>query len=167
MKANKKFVEEEEAVSAVIGVILMVAITVAIAATVYLYISGLGGSSVTAPTVTLRIVDGSATASSGVIADNGECYRLEHGGGDVITFSDLKIQYRDTGTSTWTTLEVAEAVGEDDFDYAAALTTMSVGDSLSILADHAAGTPEGNYDWRVIHNPSQSIIYGSTTVLLI
>ena len=35
MKANRKFVEGEEAVSAVIGVILMVAITVAIAAAVY------------------------------------------------------------------------------------------------------------------------------------
>ena len=41
MKANKKFVEEREAVSAVIGVILMVAITVAIAATVYVYVSGI------------------------------------------------------------------------------------------------------------------------------
>ena len=39
MKANKKFVEEKEAVSAVIGVILMVAITVAIAATVYYYVT--------------------------------------------------------------------------------------------------------------------------------
>ena len=53
MKANKKFVEEEEAVSAVIGVILMVAITVAIAATVYVYISGLGGGGETTPSVTL------------------------------------------------------------------------------------------------------------------
>ena len=44
MKANKKFIEEDEAVSAVIGVILMVAITVAIAATVYVYFSGLAGS---------------------------------------------------------------------------------------------------------------------------
>ena len=44
MKANKKFIEEDEAVSAVIGVILMVAITVAIAATVYVYVSGLAGS---------------------------------------------------------------------------------------------------------------------------
>ena len=44
MKANKKFIEgEEEAVSAVIGVILMVAITVAIAATVYVYVSGMIG----------------------------------------------------------------------------------------------------------------------------
>ena len=41
MKANRKF-KEEEAVSAVIGVILMVAITVAIAATVYVYVAGFG-----------------------------------------------------------------------------------------------------------------------------
>ena len=40
MKANRKF-KNEEAVSAVIGVILMVAITVAIAATVYVYVSGM------------------------------------------------------------------------------------------------------------------------------
>jgi len=45
MKANRKFIEEERAVSAVIGVILMVAITVAIAATVYVYVSGMIGTS--------------------------------------------------------------------------------------------------------------------------
>ena len=39
MKANRKFREGEEAVSAVIGVILMVAITVAIAATVFVYVN--------------------------------------------------------------------------------------------------------------------------------
>jgi flagellin-like protein len=44
MKANRKFREaDERAVSAVIGVILMVAITVAIAATVYVYVSGMIG----------------------------------------------------------------------------------------------------------------------------
>ena len=41
MKANRKFIDGEEAVSAVIGVILMVAITVAIAATVYVYVTGM------------------------------------------------------------------------------------------------------------------------------
>lgn len=46
MKANRKFIEaDDEAVSAVIGVILMVAITVAIAATVYVYVSGMIGTS--------------------------------------------------------------------------------------------------------------------------
>ena len=50
MKANRKFRKEEKAVSAVIGVILMVAITVAIAATVYVYVSGmLGGGAEKAP----------------------------------------------------------------------------------------------------------------------
>ena len=48
MKANRKFKEENNAVSAVIGVILMVAITVAIAATVYVYVSGI----VTEPSTT-------------------------------------------------------------------------------------------------------------------
>lgn len=42
MKANRKFIEaDEQGVSAVIGVILMVAITVAIAATVYFCVSGM------------------------------------------------------------------------------------------------------------------------------
>ncbi|MFO7676939.1 MAG: type IV pilin, partial [Thermoplasmatota archaeon] len=55
MKANKKYIlEEDEAVSAVIGVILMVAITVAIAATVYVYVSGMiGGGQEKTPTVSL------------------------------------------------------------------------------------------------------------------
>ncbi|MEA3458301.1 MAG: type IV pilin N-terminal domain-containing protein [Candidatus Thermoplasmatota archaeon] len=53
MKANRKFVEgNEEGVSAVIGVILMVAITVAIAATVYVYVSGMiGGGSERTPSI--------------------------------------------------------------------------------------------------------------------
>jgi flagellin-like protein len=53
MKANRKFINaDERAVSAVIGVILMVAITVAIAATVYVYVSGMvGGTKKMAPTV--------------------------------------------------------------------------------------------------------------------
>jgi len=68
MKANRKFKNEDEAVSAVIGVILMVAITVAIAATVYVYVSGMlgGGPSAsatvgmvqTANYITIQKVDG-------------------------------------------------------------------------------------------------------------
>ena len=59
MKANKKFIDgEEEAVSAVIGVILMVAITVAIAATVYVYVSGMiGGTAQKASTISMNQYD--------------------------------------------------------------------------------------------------------------
>jgi flagellin-like protein len=56
MKANRKFIEGEEAVSAVIGVILMVAITVAIAATVYVYVSGMiGGTATKTSTLSMNV----------------------------------------------------------------------------------------------------------------
>lgn len=81
MKANKKFKEEEEAVSAVIGVILMVAITVAIAATVYVYVSGmLGGPTATGPKIswtpnpaedTLTITKGAPGSPYGASATSG------------------------------------------------------------------------------------------------
>jgi len=49
--------EDKEAVSAVIGVILMVAITVAIAATVYVYVSGMIGVQQTVPTVQMMAIE--------------------------------------------------------------------------------------------------------------
>ncbi len=49
--------EGEEAVSAVIGVILMVAVTVAIAATVYVYVSGSIGVQQTVPTVQMMAIE--------------------------------------------------------------------------------------------------------------
>jgi len=57
MKANRCVkLKEDEAVSAVIGVILMVAITVAIAATVYVYVSGMiGGTQTKTPTIACMI----------------------------------------------------------------------------------------------------------------
>jgi len=44
MKANRKFMKDEEAVSPVIGVILMVAITVILAAVIAAFVFGMGGT---------------------------------------------------------------------------------------------------------------------------
>jgi len=44
MKANRKFTKDNEAVSPVIGVILMVAITVILAAVIAAFVFGMGGS---------------------------------------------------------------------------------------------------------------------------
>jgi len=55
MKANRKFMKEKKAVSAVIGVILMVAITVALVAVLYASISGWFSGTTTAPiSITLK-----------------------------------------------------------------------------------------------------------------
>ncbi len=69
MKANRKFISnDDEAVSAVIGVILMVAITVAIAATVYVYVSGMiGGTQKQTPTLSCMV---DATADKVIIVSS-------------------------------------------------------------------------------------------------
>lgn len=74
MKANRKFKDGEGAVSAVIGVILMVAITVAIAATVYVYVSGMmGGESEVTPVITFSKTDQATTNTLTIIsADPGD-----------------------------------------------------------------------------------------------
>jgi flagellin-like protein len=54
VKANRKFVTEEEAVSPVIAVILMVAITVVLAATVFVLVSDIGGQQGAAPAINFQ-----------------------------------------------------------------------------------------------------------------
>ena len=63
MKANQKFRNEDDAVSPVIAVILMVAITVVLAATVYVWVSGFG-SSTSSAAKTISLTSGSALRSN-------------------------------------------------------------------------------------------------------
>lgn len=62
-KANQKFVQADEAVSPVIGVILMVAITVVLAAVVFVLVSNLGEGSEAAPDMGFTADDTAATAT--------------------------------------------------------------------------------------------------------
>jgi flagellin-like protein len=65
MKANQKFVKrDDEAVSPVIAVILMVAITVVLAATVYVWVSGFGSSSSSAAK-TVSLTSAAAISNDG------------------------------------------------------------------------------------------------------
>lgn len=67
MKANRKFLrDEDEAVSPVIAVILMVAITVVLAATVYVWVSGFNTGGGAARTMSL--------SSAGVLASDTKTY---------------------------------------------------------------------------------------------
>ncbi|MES2153542.1 MAG: type IV pilin N-terminal domain-containing protein [bacterium] len=54
MKANQAFKAEEEAVSPVVGVILMVAITVVLAAVVFVLVQNLGKNTTQGPTVSFN-----------------------------------------------------------------------------------------------------------------
>jgi len=127
MKANRKFIKdikEEKAVSAVIGVILMVAITVAIAATVYVYVSGMIGgtqnkapnlafSKQTTPTKGLTLVSADSglkwtdfTITGGTISGSPTPTAVT--AGDFITLTtapgNITVVYKPTNTlmGTWT-----------------------------------------------------------------
>lgn len=63
MKANQKFLRADDAVSPVIAVILMVAITVVLAATVYVWVSGFGAQSGN-PQKSISLTSGGAQQSN-------------------------------------------------------------------------------------------------------
>ena len=139
MKANKKFVEEDEAVSAVIGVILMVAITVAIAATVYVYVSGMIGfesKKAENASVTAQGVDGNIKL---ILAQQGQNYPTTgYAATDVSIFIDgVKVVPQGVwevgdqfllgtdGAGSWTEANGAETVSAGDYSI-----TVSVMDSV-------------------------------------
>lgn len=102
-KANQ-FLEEEGAVSPVIGVILMVAITVILAAVIAAFVFGMGPPE-QAPQASIR---GSADTVGGF-----SVLKLEHQGGEAITLSESKTKVTINGNPV-DFLYVAE--GESQFD---------------------------------------------------
>jgi flagellin-like protein len=77
MKANRKFVDDADAVSPVIAVILMVAITVVLAATVFVLVSDIGGQQNVAPAFNLSKDEGADQLKVESSADNANWNRLE------------------------------------------------------------------------------------------
>ncbi|OFV67745.1 MAG: protein containing DUF1628 [Candidatus Syntrophoarchaeum caldarius] len=114
MKVIRKDIrEDEEAVSPVIGVILMVAITVILAAVIAAFVFGMGPPTA-APQASLRITDTDTGA---------ETVTLVHDGGDSLDLTDVKLIVDVGGTrATWDPL-------------ASSTANMSVGDKMVIDID--------------------------------
>ena len=128
----KKLFTEERAVSPVIGVILMVAITVILAAVIGAFVLGIGG-------------DQQATPSASLSFDlDGGDVEVEHRGGDTFNTSDTRIGGdRD-----------ADWESEDDFDFRS-------GDIETIETDNSEGFEEGDRV-SVIYEPSGGTIGSAT-----
>jgi len=101
MKANGKFRADEKAVSPVIGVILMVAITVILAAIIAAFVFGMAPPAM-APQASVR------GAVSQVGGDN--YIKLEHQGGDTITMDSANVKIVVNGT---TMTETTQYLTED------------------------------------------------------
>ncbi|MBN2599059.1 MAG: type IV pilin N-terminal domain-containing protein [Candidatus Thermoplasmatota archaeon] len=148
MKANRKFIEaDERAVSAVIGVILMVAITVAIAATVYVYVSGMiGGTKNQTPNVACT-TDSTSNRVTIATADAN------------IRWSDVRISL-DTAVTSWSVYTSAGT----SIGYNQATTQPFTGTQMILAGDYLLlnGTV-GNVKVTFMYAPTNSLL-GSWTV---
>jgi len=145
MKANRKFKQaDERAVSAVIGVILMVAITVAIAATVYVYVSGMiGGTKTQTPNVACT-TDATANKITVATADA------------AIKWSDVVIT-SDTVGATWAIYYGGGVTNDSVTPLNDATTMILAGDYLFLYG------ATGNVKVTLAYTPTNSLL-GSWTV---
>ena len=147
MNLKSAFQDSERAVSPVIGVILMVAITVILAAVIGTFVLGLGDS----------LGDNQPTAQLSVditdvdTNDDEATLILEHNGGDTIESGVLRIQITDSGGERVST--------SDEFDG----ERFGVGDRQSGTVD-ISGSDTDSDDLRVqiIHQPSDSFLLDRT-----
>ena len=150
MKANRKFIQaDERAVSAVIGVILMVAITVAIAATVYVYVSGMiGGTKNQTPNVACT-TDSTSNRIQVATADSNIKWK------DIVVTADNTTVNWQVYTASATAIDVAKSTS-------GATADVTAGDY--ILLDFTANPGMiGNVKVTLKYTPTNSLL-GSWTI---
>ena len=150
MKANRKFIEaDERAVSAVIGVILMVAITVAIAATVYVYVSGMiGGTKTQTPNVACTT---DATVNKITVATSDTN----------IKWKDIVISMDNT-SANWTVYNAA-GTALAAFKTTSSITTDVTAGDYILLTWVGSSYTQGNVKATLRYIPTNSLL-GSWTV---
>ena len=141
MKPSNLFNSDDRAVSPVIGVILMVAITVILAAVIGTFVLGLGDSlGNSQPTAQLNVVD----AGDGNIT-------IEHNGGDSVNKGDLDVVVRNGGSSVGNTETITNLSSVSEGE-------LGVGESVRLEYTTGSTTID---NVRLIHTPSESIILDS------
>ena len=155
MKANRIFSKDEEAVSPVIGVILMVAITVILAAVIAAFVFGMGGNLTEAPpSVSLVASSNSAEVGPDIV--------IKHVGGEALIGSDWKFSVVKEGLPP----KYVTSFANDDFEVGMQLivdhgeTTETTSEGFVDWEYAGNGTTMTNqkYDVKIVHIPSNSMV---------
>jgi flagellin-like protein len=147
----KKLLQDDEAVSPVIGVILMVAITVILAAVIASFVLGLGDSQQQTPTASFDFdynqdvssVSGSGLHQSGDVSDGGNL-EIAHAGGDSLTLARVSLTDDDgsevssPGFSDPVTAGSSTTVDIGNDDTVRVVWTSESGETTSTLATYEA-----------------------------
>ena len=159
MRENRKFTKDNEAVSPVIGVILMVAITVILAAVIASFVFGMGGD--------LNRPPPGVSLSAKSLHDD---IIVSHDGGELLKGAEWKISVVPEGAPP---LYLTSTAG-DDFDVGQQILfteyVISASDAYNFsgttnnwaYSTGTAFTPGSRYDVVVIHMPSNSKLLDMT-----
>jgi len=139
---------EQKGVSPVVGTILLIAITVALAAVVATLVSGLGGRG-TPPSVMVTL-----TADN--VGDNIKL-TIKHEGGDDLVVADLQIKATNDATGAMTTID-RPALGVD--------TTFTVGETGIVSYSYPAAEAGTVITVYIIHVPSKQKLFSSSSVVV-
>ena len=160
-----KMWKDKKGVSPVIGVILMVAITVILAAVIASFVFGMGSQVKGAPSVRLMLEDNGDMIDDG----NDTLFNVTHYGGDALVLDEIKLQVLNetkTVTLVWDGSEFKDtSTGLTAYDANAFSDgILDVGESFGVYetgTDVFSKTPD-KLTLRVIHIPTNTIIYEGT-----
>ena len=136
-----RWLKDKRAVSPVVGVILMVAITIVLAATIYIWISSMSSPATAAPSINLR----------GEFEKNGNNYNL------VLTVVSVQ------GDARWEDLDIKVPNGLTPKIYKDGTETntgmVEAGDYIKI---DVSSFSDSEITVQIVHVPSNSVIYENT-----
>jgi len=173
-----KLRNNEEAVSPVIGVILMVAITVILAAVIAAFVFGMGPPTKT-PQATFQFQDvGSITGVAAANVLNAGLFTIQHKGGDNIPVGEYSIQLRKQGQTTFVNVPIDGTTTLSAIDPDATFTValypdataleLKTGTTLTIRTSALATTDTnvlGTYEVQIIHTPSKAMLADTKVVV--
>ncbi len=149
--------KNEDAVSPVIGVILMVAITVILAAVIAAFVFGLGGSQAAAPTASIVVANSPDTAN---VVD----LKIQHKGGDLLKGGDWKLSIVPNGDAPF----FVTSQSGNDLAVGSQIITHNVTNSgTNVTVTNTTVTKDGTgdtwtagskYDVKLVHVPSNAML---------
>jgi flagellin-like protein len=162
----RQLLDDDDAVSPVIGVILMVAITVILAAVIATFVLGLGGNQQVTPqaSLTFDFTDNST--------GSGESYlQVTHDGGDTIKASEMYFRGSNIGDGDGNGVDTSGVspgykVNAGDSWPTSATSTSKGGESAVAAGDSVFIEADSDYEIRVVWQPGsgdQSATLGQDT----
>ena len=160
-----KMWKDKKGVSPVIGVILMVAITVILAAVIASFVFGMGSQVKEAPSVQLMLEDNGDMIDDG----NDTLFNVTHYGGDALVLDEIKLQVLNE-TKTITLVWKGKTVGFQGGNLTAYDANafsdgiLDVGESFGVYESggNVFDKSPDKLTLRVIHIPTNTIIYEGT-----